>query len=202
MVTDWRIQRKRSSCSRCSREFEPGQALFSALYETPEGIVRSDFCPSCWTPEESMMCFWKTSVPVPEEPSEREPRLSIPLVVDFFVSLEGEADPLKRSFRYVLALYLMRKKQLKFADSRSEGDDEILRLRWRGGDEITEVWSVNLDEEQIAGVAEQLGAILRVNLDGDGPARGAENAGKTRPEQGTDRASDSADSATGDETTT
>jgi hypothetical protein len=58
-----------------------------------------------------------------------ELRIDDDLLVDCFQRLEGQTDPGRINFRYVVALLLMRRKRLKFEESRAEGNGEVLILR-------------------------------------------------------------------------
>jgi len=87
------------------------------------------------------------------------------MLLAFFERLAQETDQEKISFRFVLALVLMRKRRLKYDSSKIENDREIWRLRIVGSDnEFTDVLNPNLGEAQIEQLSSQIGQILQVEL--------------------------------------
>ena len=76
--------------------------------------------------------------------------------------LETEQD--KIDFRFVLALILMRKKILKYDETKIKNDNEIWRLRISGDKQIVDVVNPHLDEEQIERLSSQIGEILQADL--------------------------------------
>jgi hypothetical protein len=58
----------------------------------------------------------------------------------------------------------MRKRILKYDDTRIEDGREIWRLRIVGDKQITEVVNPHLDEEQIEELSSQVGEILQTDL--------------------------------------
>ena len=85
------------------------------------------------------------------------------VLVDFFNRLADQDEPAKISFRFVLALMLMRKKVLVY-DGRQGGPDagETWQMHFRGGSQRVEVIHPPLDEEKIAEVTAQLGSLFEV----------------------------------------
>ncbi|MCK4374756.1 MAG: hypothetical protein KAX19_05480, partial [Candidatus Brocadiae bacterium] len=70
------------------------------------------------------------------------------LMLEFFDRLERPDSDMKRTLRFVLALYLMRRKELKLVEV-SRGDTESLVLERRSSGDKVEVENPNLTEEQI-----------------------------------------------------
>lgn len=161
----WRIGRSKGLCSVCGREFTPRQGLYSALREEGEEFARLDFCQSCWSgrPPEGFFCHWKT-----RRPEQRQKQvLDTALMLEFFDRLEGAEAESKKVFRFVLALYLMRRKELKLiGPERSERADgrETLVFERRSSGEKVRVENPDLGEEQLQEAAAQLGNLLNADL--------------------------------------
>ena len=66
---------------------------------------------------------------MPAEGERRRLHIDEDLMVDCFERLEGETEPSRLNFRYVVALLLMRRKRFKFVEVRTEDDQEVLHLR-------------------------------------------------------------------------
>jgi hypothetical protein len=158
----WRIGRSKGLCAACGKELPPGRPLFSALREEGEGFARCDFCPDCWPAQrpEGFFCHWKTRRPEPQQ----KRLLDTGLMVEFFDRLEGAEAQNKKVFRFVIALYLMRRRELKLiGPERSEGKETLVFERRSKGDKVR-VENPNLGEEQLQEAAAQLGSLLNADL--------------------------------------
>ena len=165
MARDYEIQKPSGACSRCGRELAAGEGFTVALFETDEGFRRDDLCDECSAAQggESGEPFslWQSRVPTPEEPKQRF--VGNDVLMDFFEKLDGQDDPAKVNFRFVLALMLMRKKLLVYdASRRDESGGEVWTMHYRHGDTAVEVIHPEMDDDQIAQVTAELGAIFEV----------------------------------------
>ena len=124
-VETWRISRGKAACCACGKEFQPNQGLFSALREEGEEFLRHDFCPSCWPAQQeaSFFCHWRTRRAQPEQ----RHALDTGLMLEFFDRLEGADAANKKVFRFVVALYLMRRKELKLLGPERTDERELPR---------------------------------------------------------------------------
>lgn len=164
-MSEWNIKRGDQKCVDCSRGFEEKEEYFSALYDENRQFLRRDFCLRCWEAKgdgeekKKAFSFWRTRVPVK---AEEKKVVDDEIVMNFFLRLQGETEPTKVNFRYVLALLLMRKKILKLDDIRYDDKGEALVLKHR--EEGTEyvVYNPQLSEEQVQQVTEEVGQILNV----------------------------------------
>jgi hypothetical protein len=86
------------------------------------------------------------------------------MLMAFFERLEKETEQEKVNFRFVLALILMRKRILKYDETKNVDDQELWRLRIVGEKQIVEVINPHLDEEQIEQLSSQIGEILQTDL--------------------------------------
>ena len=86
------------------------------------------------------------------------------ILINFFKRLEDEKEPIKVHFRFVLALILMRKKILKYEDTRREAGQEIWKMRFVKETEMHEVVNPELDDPQIEQVSQELSSILHGEL--------------------------------------
>ena len=94
-----------------------------------------------------MFSFWKTKIP---EPSQKK-KLFVDdsVLINLFERLAEEKEELKVNFRFVLSLILMRKRRLKYEDSRRDGTREIWSMRFVRETETHDVFNPQLTEEQI-----------------------------------------------------
>jgi hypothetical protein len=162
-MADWEINRPLGQCSGSGKKIEPGEDYYGALVQTEQGLQRQDFSSEYWEREKpSVYCFWRTKLAAPNE--KKDLFISDDMLMAFFERLAHETDHEKVSFRFVLALVLMRKRRLKYdATKRSDGR-EIWSLRVAGEKEMAEVVNPHLDENQIEELTSQLGQILQADL--------------------------------------
>ena len=162
-MADWEINKPLGQCSGSGRKIEPGEEYYGALVEVEQGLQRRDFCVEFWEREKPQAyCFWKTKLAPPNE--KKELFISDDMLVAFFERLANETEPEKVSFRFVLALVLMRKRRLKYDSTKMEDGREIWRLRMTGDKDLVDVVNPHLDEDQIEQLTSQIGQILQADL--------------------------------------
>jgi hypothetical protein len=162
-MDEWEIKKPLGQCYGTERKIESGEEYFAALVETEEGLQRRDFCANYWESQKpDVFCYWKTRLPEPGQ--KKQLFVDDQMLMAFFERLEKETEPEKINFRFVLALILMRKRILKYDDTRTEDSREIWRLRMVGEKQIVEVVNPHLDEEQIEQLSSQIGEILQTDL--------------------------------------
>jgi hypothetical protein len=188
-----------STCHATGRELSPGEAIFSALVEAEDaaasvlGLKRVDVAAEAWDQghrPEGLFSYWKTTLPEPT--AKRRVFVDDAVLMNLVERLDGEADPQRQAFRYVVALILMRKKLLRFDGTRKQAAADAAQADedadTPGGDRLTwwqftpkkditkgrlgrwdegrtlEVLDPRLDEAAIAEVTEQLGEVLEAEL--------------------------------------
>jgi hypothetical protein len=165
-MSDWEINKPLGQCFGSGRKIEHGEEYFGALVVAEEGLQRQDFCAEYWESEKpDVFCHWKTKLPEPGQ--KKQLFVDDQMLMTFFERLARETDQEKIDFRFVLTLILMRKRLLKYSESRTEDGKEIWRLRIPGdksAEGLVEVVNPNLDAEQIEQLSSQMGEILHTDL--------------------------------------
>ncbi len=160
---EWEVDKPLGQCYGTGRKIDYGEEYFGALVEIDEGLQRRDFCADYWESEKpNVFCYWRSKLPHPDQ--KKQIFVDDEMLMAFFERLENETEQEKVNFRFVLALILMRKRQLKYNATRVENGKEIWRLRIVGEKEIIEVINPHLDEEQIEQLSSQIGQILQTDL--------------------------------------
>jgi hypothetical protein len=156
---EYQIQANTRRCAVTGRELVPGEKYYSVLIDEAGKFVRKDYAAEGWQgPPTEAFSFWSGKVPLATE--NRRPRIDDDLLVDCFQRLEGQTEPERVNFRYVVALLLMRRKRFRFEEARSDGDVEILRLRCVRTGSLYQVLNPCLTEEQMASVQEEVFKVL------------------------------------------
>lgn len=163
MGKDYEIARASGACGSCGQELAGGQEYVAVLHDRGEAFEREDLCCACWQAREqadtAAFSVWRSRVPTPDEPKRQF--VSNEVLVEFLDRLEGEEEPAKVHFRFVLALMLMRKKVLVYDGSEAdEAGRDIWTMHLRADSRTIRVIHPALDEQQLADVTAQLGAVF------------------------------------------
>lgn len=147
-------------CARTGRELLPGERHMVVLYNRDERLVREDICQVAWQgPPEQAFAWWQSVVP--EAGATTKVVIDDGLLYDCFIRLEGEKEEQKLNFRYVLALWLLRKRKLKFEEIKKDEQGEWLMLREARIKKIHQVLDPHLNEEAIAQTQQEVEQMLR-----------------------------------------
>lgn len=158
-MTDYQIQPISRQCSLTGRDLRPGEAFFTALLDEGGRFVRKDYSREAWQgPPPGAFSHWMGRVPARD--ADRRPPIDDGLLLDCLQRLEGQDDPSRISFRYVVALLLMRRKRLRFEDVRTEDEKEWLRLRCPQTRTTYEVLNPALTDDEIQTVQQEVFAVL------------------------------------------
>ncbi len=159
MISDYQIQPNSRRCSVTGRELKPGETYFSVLLDEAGRFVRREYSREAWQgPPAGAFSFWCGKVPAREQ--DRRPPVDDDMLLDCFTRLEGQNEPARVNFRYVLALLLMRRRRLKFEDADTESGHEVLRLRCVQTKAIHEVINPALSDEETQVVQEEVLQVL------------------------------------------
>ncbi len=159
-MMEWYINKGSKVCFLCERTFAEEEVYLSALYDEDNTFARQDFCLECWDKkgEGNIFSHWKTKVP--KKPEIAQKYANIDVFYDLFNKLENENDVSRVNFRYVLSLYLMRKKILKLKTSHKSNGNEYLVLYNVKDDKDTEVIKPQLSKEEVLAVTDEIGKLV------------------------------------------
>ncbi len=161
---EWSINKGSHSCSLCEKMFPEEEVYLSALYDENNTFVRKDFCVKCWGQkcDENIFSYWKTKIS--KKPEKVERYATIEVFYDLFNKLENEEDLSRVNFRYVLSLYLMRKKILKpVTTHKSDGNEYVVLYDVKEGNN-TEVLKPLLSKEEVLAVTDEIGKLVNCSL--------------------------------------
>jgi len=159
------VPRPAGHCTVTARKIEPGEKLFAAIRETPEGIERVDVAPEAWEQfnKANLLAFWQTVMP--EHEVKKKVFVDDEVLCTLFERLADAAEPVKINFRFVLGLILMRKRLIVYEDGRHDGDGrDVWVVRMKGSEQRLDLIDPKLDEQQVTEVSQQLGEILNQEM--------------------------------------
>ncbi len=159
MMVDFEVSRTTGQCGVSGRTFAEGEAFHSVVIETPQGFERRDISEEHWKgPPADAICHFKARVQKREKP--RKTFVDDEVLVNLFLRLADNEEPVKVRFRFVLSLILMRKRLLKYARTLRDEGREHWEMRLMSDGSLHSVLNPCLDESEIEDVTEELGAIL------------------------------------------
>ena len=156
---DYQIQPNSRRCAVTGRELQPGERYYSALVEENQQFVRKDFCVDAWQgPPAGAFSFWTGHVQASNDKA--KPRFDDELLEDCFERLEGQTEPGRVNFRYVVALLLMRRRRLRYENSAIENGVEKMTLRCLRTNEKHEVVNPRLNDDEMTQVQDEVFSVL------------------------------------------
>ena len=178
MAQQWEVESATGVCAVTGRKLEEGDEFYTVLFEDGDSFRRADYSLEAWDqPPAGCFCHFKTRVPV----KEKRKRLLVDreLLINFFLRLADETEPVRVQFRFVLALILMRKRALRYDSSTTEDGVETWVMTLPREQTTHRVVNPRLTDDQIDGVSRQLTAILHGDM-----GRWAEDDDLDQPEAG------------------
>ena len=161
MLYEWPVGKNRKFCSMCRVPFEGNRSLFSTLSKGNGEFSRTDYCASCWEDIKgrSFFSFWKTRLRSAKEPS----KIDLDAVLDLFRELHNAEAEDQKALRFVLGLFLWRRKALKLIRIERETDREIFLFQDAHSAKPVPVENPNLTEAQIDGATDQIKELLQAD---------------------------------------
>ncbi len=157
---EWYINRGSKTCFLCEKVFPEENDYFSVLYDEKNTFVRKDYCVECWDKKGDTEAFSYWRAKVPKRIETVQMYANVDVFYDLFSKLENENDSSRVNFRYVLALYLMRKKVFKLISShKSNGNEYLVLANVKEGQE-TEVMKPQLTKEEVLSVTDEIGKLV------------------------------------------
>lgn len=161
-------------CAATNQPIPVGSEYIAALVESAQdggGLERVDYSLDAWQngarprPISRLFGAWKAVM----QPAtlKRQPLVDDESLLDLFEQLQEATEPARISFRYILALLLIRKKLLKYDGTRRDRPGQGLVMLVRRATRVdetpapqVEVTDPGMDQQAIADSIEQLGAVL------------------------------------------
>ncbi|MFM7806814.1 MAG: hypothetical protein ACKPEA_02655 [Planctomycetota bacterium] len=152
-------------CASTGEPLPAGTACVTAVRELPQGgFERLEYTLAAWqngARPEGLLCWWKTVMPQPD--AKRRLVLDDEAIEEVFDRLAEDDRPNRVAVRWLLAMILLRKKRLRHLRIEDRSGVETWLFSRRGdaeGAPPTPVTRPALDEEAIAALSEELGAVV------------------------------------------
>jgi hypothetical protein len=173
MPIDWdgKVENPKLLCARTGEVLPPGATFWSALAFVGDAFVRQDFSEAVWdeVDREGYISWWRQRVPTPDGPQVKP--IDIEALLGIFHALKDETVRAKQCFCYVVLLFLVRARKLRFKDVLIENGQSILLVEDKQLRCVYRIRDPQLSAEEEAQVQANLQEIM------DGPVVEAEPAG-------------------------
>ncbi len=160
---DFEIPKLKRVCFATGQEMKVGQTYVSALVETPLGVERRDYLKANWPGESpDVLSHWQGTVP--ELPGAGKPKpISNQAIAELFDQQEikiAQGDAEAEKLRFVLGLWLIRRKQYKLLTVEYEGEQEFLVLQKLRDKTTVRIRDPRMSEERLRDVEESMRQLL------------------------------------------
>ena len=130
---DWegKVGSPKLVCAVSGGALPPGSAFFSALLLLDGQFVRHDFSPAAWPAQDQsgFLSWWRQRVP--DEAGAKQQPIDAEALKRMFEALKDSSERPKQCFAYVVLLFLVRARKLRFRDTLREGEHSYLLVEDR-----------------------------------------------------------------------
>ncbi|MFO0861997.1 MAG: hypothetical protein U0570_15750 [Phycisphaerales bacterium] len=160
--TTYPISRSTGVCAASGKAFLPGDKIIAALVTRGEEFARLDFTPESWgagSRPAGLFASWATTFHPGVD--SRKGKLSDEEAVELFEQLSSPQGAAQEAFRFVLALFLVRRRLYVYEGSK-QGMLHV-RQRTRANETqapLVEVREISMTDESLAGALEQLKELI------------------------------------------
>ncbi len=158
---EWNIVKNTRTCGKCQKTLQEEETVYSCLLLDSNAFTRADFCGDCWKNPSGIpqfFSFWKTTVPRKDVPKRKV--IDNAAIMNLFLRLgesgEHHDEPWAKNMRYVLALFLMRKKLLKLEKHGRDDMGEFMELYSREEDKLFKIHNPRLGDEEAARLNDEI----------------------------------------------
>lgn len=160
----WSIKSRAHFCAVTEQHFVDGESFYTAIFPDPEssGYLRKDFSIPAWEKrsedEAQPFSFWQSTYHAPVKEEAVEVTQESP--EDLLRRLIEEDEEHTENARYILAVMLERKKQLKEADSQPTASGIIRIYEHRKSGDVFIVKDPNIPLDEVEKVQEEVALLL------------------------------------------
>ncbi len=123
---DWegKVDSAKLVCAASAQPIQPGALFFSALTFQEGRFVRLDYAESAWPAQDqtAFISWWRQRAPTLDAP--RFKAIDSEALLGMFHALKAAPERPKHCFVYVVLLYLVRARKLRFKDSVRDADGQ------------------------------------------------------------------------------
>jgi len=161
ITQDWNIGGRGRKCAKTERPFEEGEVFYTLLFQEKAGFRREDLSEEAFKERDEKkqpFSFWKSKFepPTPPPPEALPKQSAEELLREFTL----EDKPEHRNVRYVLALMLERKRQVRQVDTKETEEGPLLIYEHVKSGEVFFIPDPQLRLDQLEPVQEEVAFLL------------------------------------------
>jgi hypothetical protein len=166
--TSYEIAKPTGVCAATGKPIEVGAEFVAALCEgeAEDRLERSDYSVEAWNGgarPARLFGFWRATMEPPD--AKKRPFIDDAALVDLFEQLGEATEPARVSFRYLLALMLVRKRLLRYEGTRRDAGGSVMLVRaatpaGAAPAPVVDVTDPGMNDQAIAEAIEQLTAVM------------------------------------------
>ena len=172
---EWEIQKRNSCCVGCEQIFIDGQSYHCLLKTGDEGLVRKDFCDSCWEKDlssekssTSTISYWRGLIK-PKIVEEKQEVLRKNTAEGLLRKYMHACEPAEKNLCYILGLMLERKKILihKNIIRKDDSPNQFVIYEHAKTEEVFVIEDPGLSLDRLESVQEQVKNMLLAEEQGE-----------------------------------
>ncbi len=169
---EWKLAKPAVACGGCGQALAVSPVSYASLHEEGEAYTRRDTCSACWEKgSDRGFSFWAYRPAPPPAPA---PRADLGAIREFYLKLAGKDGASDRLLRYMLGLFLVRKKRLRLDRTERGPEGEVLWIRTEKDGAPEAVPVPPFTEADLAETRRRLDALLGIDVTESAPAAAAE----------------------------
>jgi len=157
-AVDWegKVETSRLVCAVSGQPIAPGERFFSALLAMEQRFARLDFSATAWTAQDQarFLGWWRQTAPSGDGPAAKA--INLDALVQLFASLKETHDRTKQCLGFVIALFLLRARKLRFIATQDEGGHTYLVVEDRVNQTTFRLRDPGLTADEQAAVQQNL----------------------------------------------
>lgn len=127
-MMDWdgKIEASKLVCAATGAQIAAGSLFWSALLVRDGRFVRQDYDDAAWSdvPRESFISWWRQKAPL--DAADRPKTIDAEALLHIFHALKDSTQRPQQCFAYIVLLFLVRGRKLRFRDTVRDGDQSYL----------------------------------------------------------------------------
>jgi hypothetical protein len=157
-IMDWegKVVDPKLVCAATGQPIAPGALFFSGLSYEGGTFARRDFSAEAWTgqDQQAFVSWWRQKAPV--EGEDRRHAIDAEALARIFAALKDAKERPKQCFVYIVVLFLMRAKKLRFVESRRDGDRSWITVEDRAQGVVHRVRDPQMSNDELEAVQRNL----------------------------------------------
>lgn len=163
---EWKIKGRAHACCVTGQPFAENEPFYTALFEDDseeDGFIRRDYCVAAWKQERPQLqpfSHWRSVYEPPVAEPARRDVVEKEGAESLLRRLIEEDDPLTENTRFILALMLERKKNLRETDTRSLGSARLRIYEHAKSGEVFIIRDPELRLDQLESIQREVSDML------------------------------------------